>query len=110
LLTRRLYARAGRGRLEFGAAHVNFIALNIAIRCSRIGSFCTLLWLSKTIVGRLADLNGGQRGNLEVFGSPLLANAIQASLTLSARAGACGLPAVNREAFRLSNANGISIV
>src|SRR6266566_5157148 len=62
-----------------------FIALNIANRCSRIGSFSTLLTLLKTIVGRSFALNCGHRGNLGVFGSPVRAKAIHASLTLSAR-------------------------
>ena len=69
--------------------------MNITSRCSRIGSFSTRLWLLKTIVGRFLGSNAGQRGNLEMFGSPRRANAIQASLTLSASACASGLLAVS---------------
>ena len=48
--------------------------------------------------------------SLGVFGLPVLANAIHALLTLSARAGASGLLDVMLLVLMLSNANGISIV
>ena len=47
------------------------MALNIARRCSRIGSFSTLLTLLKTMVGRSVGLKRGHRGSLGVFGSPV---------------------------------------
>src|SRR5690349_13483835 len=82
----------------------------MAIRCSRSGSFCTLHSLLKTMVGRSFGWNAGHCGSLEVFGLPVFANAIQALLTLSARAGASGLSLVIRLVLILSNANGISMV
>src|SRR5688572_8096031 len=85
-------------------------APNMAIRCSRIGSFSALLSLLNTMVGQSLGLNAGQRGSLGVLGLPVRANASQALLTLSARAGASGLVAVRRDAFTLSNAKGISMV
>src|SRR6187200_614995 len=86
-------------------------AFHITSRCSRIGSFTSLLSLLNTIVGRSVALNGVQRGSFGVFGLPVRANAIQASLTLSASAIASGPPPVNRvAALTLSKANGISIV
>ena len=86
------------------------MALNIATRCSRSGSFSTLLWLLNTMVGRSLGLNAGHWGSLGVFGLPVLANAIHALLTLSASAGASGLPDVMLLVLILSNANGISMV
>src|SRR5688572_18799500 len=86
-------------------------AVNMTRRCSRIGSFTSLLSLSITIVGRSVALKGAQRGSFGVFGFPVLAKAIHASLTLSASATASGPPPVRRvAALTLSNANGISIV
>src|SRR5579863_10435956 len=83
----------------------------MAARCSRMGSLTTLLWLLITMVDRLVALNAGQCGSLGVFGSPVLANAIQASLTLSASAMASAPPPVRREViFTLSKTKGISIV
>src|SRR5215471_14366140 len=90
--------------------YTRFIALNIASRCSRMGSFSTLLSLLKTIVGLSFGLNDGHRGSFGVLGSPFRANAIHASLTLSARVCASGLLDVSRDALTLSNAKGISIV
>src|SRR5207248_2151226 len=75
-----------------------------------LSSSGTVLWLLNTIVGRSLALNAGQRGSFGVLGSPFRANAIQASLTLSASAGASGLLDVRRELLTLSNAKGISIV
>src|SRR6202451_1767856 len=83
----------------------------MAMRCSRIGSFSTLLSLLNTIVGQSVELNAGQLGSFGVFGLPVRAKAIQASLTLSARAMASAPPPVIRaEILTLSNANGISMV
>jgi hypothetical protein len=61
-------------------------------------------------VGRSFALNAAHLGNREVLGSPLRAKAIQAALTLSARAWASGLVDVRRDSLMLSNAKGISIV
>src|SRR5262245_35221791 len=90
--------------------HARFNALNIATRCSRIGSFSNRLSLLKTIVGRSVGLKRVHLASRGVLGSPVRANATHASLTLSASAGASGLVAVSRDALTLWNANGISIV
>src|SRR5580765_1130907 len=90
--------------------HARFKTLNMAMRCSPSGSFSTRLSLLKTIVGRSVALNAAHLGNRDVLGLPLLAKAIQAALTLSARAWASGLVDVRRDSLMLSNANGISIV
>ena len=64
-----------------------------------------------TIVARSLASYAGQCGNFGVFGSPVRAKAIQASLTLSARAMASAPPPVIRaEIFTLSKAKGISMV
>src|SRR5579872_2767827 len=94
-----------------GGLYTYFHTLYIARRCSRSGSLTTLLVLLMTIVARSLLSYAGQRGSFGVLGSPLLAKAIHASLTLSARAIASAPPPVSRsEILTLSNANGISMV
>src|SRR6516225_7031952 len=65
LWSRRLKIHRSRSSLdEISSLHdfsPKLSALNIATRCSRIGSFSTLLSLLKTIVGRSFGLNAGQR-------------------------------------------------
>src|SRR5215469_17931966 len=93
------------------SAYVKFIARNIAILCSRSGSLTTSHLLFITMVARSVELNVGQRGILGLLGFPVRANAIQVSLSLSARAIASGPPPVSlAEIFTLSKANGISMV
>lgn len=79
-------------------------------RSAPIGSSATALTSSNTIVARLPASYGGHTGSFGVLGFPVRANASHASLTLSASAGAVGLPAVSRDSSRLWNANGTSIV
>ena len=83
----------------------------MAIRCSLNGSLTTLLALSKTIVARPSGSNIGQWGSFGILGLPVRANAIQASLTLSAKAIASGPPPVKlAQILTLSKAKGHSML
>jgi hypothetical protein len=91
--------------------HVMSSALNIAIRFSRNGSLTILLEALMTMVARSAPVKTGQWGSLGVLGSPVRANAIQASLTLSASAIASWPPPVSlAQITTLSKAEGHSML
>ncbi len=65
--------------------------------------------LSKTMVARFAEVNGGHVGRPLWFGSPVRAKRIQASLTFAAKARAASPPPVaGSQRSVLSNTNGNS--
>ena len=60
-------AQSGIQELPATDSHAKSIAPNIAIRSSRMGSFTTVLWLLKTIVGRSFGSSKRSRAKSPIF-------------------------------------------